>query len=47
MNLRDLKTLLKPMRGICKLKILKLDIKIQDKNNLNMLKSFSHLASLS
>ena len=47
MNLNNLKMMLKSIRGIDKLSDLKLDIWIQDHNNLNMLKSFSHLASLS
>ena len=47
MNLKDIKTVLKPLRVISRLSDLKLDVKIRDKNNLNMLKSFSHLANLS
>ena len=39
--------MLKPIRGIHRLSNLKLDITIKDKNNLNILKSFSHLASIS
>ena len=47
MNLKDIKMLLKPIRDIHRLSDLNLDIKIKDNNNLNMLKSFNHLASLS
>ena len=47
MNFDDLKKMLKPIRQIKKLSDLKLDFEIVDKNNLNMLKCFSHLASLS
>ena len=47
MNLKDLKTMLKPIRGVYRLSDLKLDVRIEDKNNVNMLKSFSHLAGLS
>ena len=46
MNLKDLKTMLKPIRDIHRLSDLKLDVCINDKNNMNMLKSFSHLANL-
>ena len=47
MNLKDLKAVLKPIRDIHRPSDLKLDVRIKDKNNLNMLKSFSHLAGLS
>ena len=47
MNLKDLKRLLKSIRGFYKLNNLKLDVKIEDKNDMNMLKSFSHIPSLS
>ena len=47
MNLKDLKAVLKSIRGVHRLSDLKLDFKIEDKNNLNKLKSFSHLTSLS
>ena len=47
MHLKDLKILLRPLRGIHRLSNLNMDVRIKDKNNLNMLKSFSHLATLS
>ena len=47
MDLTNLKTVLKSIRVIHRLSSLKLGIRVKDKNNLNMLKPFSHLASLS
>ena len=47
MNLRDLKIVFKHIRSIHELSDLKLYVKINDKKNLNMLKFFSRLASLS
>ena len=47
MNPRDLNTMLKSIRVIQSLKDLELDIYIKYKNNWNMLKPLSHLASLS
>ena len=47
MNLKKLKMILTLISGVHRLNDLKLDFWIHDKNNLNMLKSFGHLASLS
>ena len=47
MNLKDLKMLFKTIRGIRRLSDLKLDVWIKNKNNTNLLKPFSKLASLS
>ena len=47
MDLKELKTILKSIGGIYSLSDLKLDFWITNKNSLNMLKSFGHLASLS